>query len=629
MIREIKYVNASKLTQLLFYKKNHFNPLDSREINIPIENILGKYQLLKKIPTIEMNYAINFNKSHVLYHRKYKWLSCKPDRISDHYLLKLKYTTNSKLCISYYDWIYVQIMMEIANKNKTIFLIGTATKYNTILISRDYNWWSIIECSTIKDNKYNPYNLRETRQNTPFITEKKSIYNLHPLIHDDLLSYHLINQNKICEKSQSQKFQIQDHSRKYSDILQKKINKNCKIIPLMNNYIRYFENLTIKYLHENVDMLFNPIFAFNDYYIQSFALWKNDDRDKYIMVLIAKKSNKFIDFIVKNTYKWCELHKIPHENYFYILNSGEIIKTELTKDTKLINEIHIPSSFKIHKNGVIPKKNARYYPLIHKQIIDDMDHVTKLSGIGNKRALDLHNKNINTLTEFYNSDELKTQHQENILNANINNTIYPMELDNNDLLKIYDNESFVDAEFYTNRIVTFVSIDQMNKIKKWKLSEFTDEAERIMVHEIILYLNTMDIVYHWGHADKTQLKKAIKRLNIDISLPNMFDVYSNLQKNNLGIPGCWNMKLKNVAKALYENGNIHTFHTDILDGQDMVCQFLKWDNGYEFYDNKGDIIKKILEYNYYDVETMKQIISYIRNLYKFRQQQLLLPLQQP
>ena len=75
------------------------------------------------------------------------------------------------------------------------------------------------------------------------------------------------------------------------------------------------------------------------------------------------------------------------------------------------------------------------------------------------------------------------------------------------------------------------------------------------------------------------------------------------------------MKLKSVAKALYNLGKIDTFHEDVLDGQDMVCQFLKWDRKEEFYDNNGDIIQKILKYNYYDVETMKQIIDWVRVKY--------------
>jgi hypothetical protein len=610
-------VSASRLSQMIFHKTKQ---ISTKPYEISVEYIVGRYKMMKQIPNISQKYNTSFDKpKDSIRHVKHNWLSGKPDGISNDnkYILKLKYTEGPRLCISYYDWIYTQVIMEISNVDSCVYSIGTSEKYNTFLINRERKWWNIVEKAMIRNGTINIHNSRATRQSTPFIIDKVPAYNLHPYFHGDLLSYSLFLKNTRNEKSASQLYQMKEFQKKYSDLLSLNIgmNKNCAIIPLSYKYVEYFETLTINHLHDGVSTVFNPMVSFNGYYHQSFALMRTEC-GYYTLAVMAKKTDKFIDVMAKNIYHWCDIHGIPHTTEFNLVSTDtDISIIPLKADVKLISDYHIPTTFKLNKNGVIPIKNAKYFQSIHRDIIEKTHNVSKLMGIGPVRARELHALNINTIYEFIESDESKTPHQENILLANTTDYIYPETLEFDEILKESPNEMFIDAEFCPGRIVTFVSKDTAGNVKKWKLSEFTDHAERIMVKEIIDAMNSADIVYHWGHADRTQITKAIARLNMVEVVPNMCDAYALLKMNNIGIPGCWNMKLKSVAKALYDNNCIDTFHEDVLDGQDMVCQFNKWNKQIEFYDNNGDIIQKILKYNYYDVETMKQIIEWVRSTY--------------
>lgn len=607
-------ISASRFAQMIFCKTKQI--VSTKPFEISTSYIFGRYNMLKEIPKIGIKYNTDFKKVDVINHKKYNWLSCKPDGITNDgsHLLKIKYTENPKLCINYSDWIYSQIIMEISNVNKLVYSIGTSVNYATMVINRDQKWWNIIENTMLKNGRINVYNTRSTRQNTPFITDKLPIYNLHPYFHGDLLSYSLFLKNTRSEKSNGQKYRTKEYNKKYSALIRENMVDDSVIIPTSYEYIQHFEQMTLDGLEKNAPIVFNPMVSFDKYYYQSFALWKGPS-NKYVLAIVAKKTDKFIDVLVKNMYNWCDNNGILHENYFHLVSLGKIETGDIVSNAKLISEYSIPSTFRLYKNGVIPVKNSKYFQNIHTEMIEQYGHVSKLLGIGPVKARALNKNNINTLSEFNNSDEPKTKHQENILNANFKNQIYPQTLNCHDILSSYTNESYIDAEFSPDRIVTFVSKDNNGQVRKWKLDEFTDDAERKMLKEILTELNKMDIVYHWGHADRTQITKAINRLNMDDYVPNMCDAYTLLKKNNLGIPGCWNMKLKSVAKALYNLGKIDTFHEDVLDGQDMVCQFLKWDRKEEFYDNNGDIIQKILKYNYYDVETMKQIIDWVRVKY--------------
>jgi hypothetical protein len=607
-------ISASKLASIIFSTKNKSeNTSKPLPTEISTDYIIGRYYMIKEIPKIQEKCGTILEKSRVYQHSKYSWLSCKPDSIStdNEYLLKLKYTTKTKLCITYYDWIYLQIIMEITNVNKTIYAMGTSTHYTIVIIDREKSWWNIIEKSMIKNGVLNISNTRCTRQNTPFISSKIPVYNLHPLFNNDLLSYSLFQMNIQNEKSNSQLYLINEYNKKYSNSLLEKYSGSSKIIPISYKHDQYLEVLTKRYLNNEVDIVFNPMMAFDNYFYQSFALWKN--KGKYTAVFIAKKADKFIHNIIINIYRWCDTNGIPHESDFVLLYDGIHTVINTDKTIKLISEYKIPTNFKLYKNGVIPIKNSRYFNSTHNTIIKEHKSVNMLLGIGPIKAMELHKLKINTIDDYRNSNQVKTSHQENILMANHDNCIYPKTLLYSDILKKYNNEAFIDIEFCPSRIVTLVMKNNKGIVKKWNLCEFTNDYEKEMIIEIITELNQYDIVYHWGHADKTVLKKAIDRLGINIKLPNMYDVYIDMKRNELAIPNCWNMKLKSIAKSLYDKKLINTFHTDVLDGQDMVCQFIKWDRFEEFYDNKGDIIQKILEYNYYDVETMMQIILWYRN----------------
>lgn len=567
---------------------------------------MGKYSLFKKVP-------VKFEKSPVLFHDKYPWLSCKPDGINSDSVLKVKYTKYTKLSIGYSDWVYTQILMEITKKPHTIFIIGTEELSISYNIYRDTKWWKQIESKFLKNGTINMNNTRRTRQNTILNPVKKNTNILHSYFEEDLLSYSYFLKGHRNVLNSHQLENIKNSQKEYSLFISK--NPSNTVIPIQSEYNQYFEELTIKRLTNDDPIVYNPVVSFGpEYHHQLFALCKDHIVDGntrlYTVLIIGKTPSKYHYNIVNNIRWWCNKNCIEIADTFYMVSHKGNFPYKC-KPGSIISECTFPTKFKLYQDGVVPKQNPRYFSKEHQTIISRDQHISKLTGIGEKSVIELSKQGINTIQQFRDSNTTsKSEHQENILYANEHGVIVH---DPVSFIK-QSNEVFMDIEFTSNRIVTVVCIsinENSRDTKKWKLSSFSDSAERDLLNSLLDYIGTT-IVYHWGHADRTVISKAMKRLHITRDLPNTFDIYKDLLHCKLAIPGAWNLKLKSVAKSLYDNNKIESFHPEVFDGQEMKTQFDKWNNHTEFYDSNGDTINRILEYNYYDVQTMYEIICFIR-----------------
>ncbi|GAH17540.1 unnamed protein product, partial [marine sediment metagenome] len=129
-------------------------------------------------------------------------------------------------------------------------------------------------------------------------------------------------------------------------------------------------------------------------------------------------------------------------------------------------------------------------------------------------------------------------------------------------------------------------------------------------------------LYHWSHAEPSSWKRAYQR-----HLPeshnwiglNWVDLLKVFQTEPIGIKGCLNYGLKNVAKTFYKHGYIKSIWdngSSCTDGADAAVGAYRVDketrkNNVSF---KSDpLAQEIIKYNEVDCKVLQEIIAYLRN----------------
>ena len=128
-------------------------------------------------------------------------------------------------------------------------------------------------------------------------------------------------------------------------------------------------------------------------------------------------------------------------------------------------------------------------------------------------------------------------------------------------------------------------------------------------------------IYHWSHAEPSAWKRAYER-----HLPGSFgwnnlvwvDLLKVFQNEPIGIKGCLNYGLKNVAKTFYKHGYISTIWdsgSSCADGADAAVGAYRVDKetrkrGVSF---KSDpLAQEIIKYNEVDCKVLQEIIFFLR-----------------
>lgn len=229
------------------------------------------------------------------------------------------------------------------------------------------------------------------------------------------------------------------------------------------------------------------------------------------------------------------------------------------------------------------------------------------------------------------------RHVEDIININKNNTGAPLSSVSQPFgAEIRKNENVVDIyldfevgtdvlveNFETFPIANRVSIIYLIGLGKveeqgvWKYQPFlardlssSERAEIQNFQQFVSYLGQIQKesnaqalrIFHWGHAELTWIKALKERSNVRINLNSFIfiDLCTLIKKHHFVVKGAFKYGLKEIAKAMKDNGMIETGWS-LNDSVLSHWQALK-DKNYE----------PILKYNEVDCKVMWEIVEYLR-----------------
>jgi putative phage-type endonuclease len=125
-------------------------------------------------------------------------------------------------------------------------------------------------------------------------------------------------------------------------------------------------------------------------------------------------------------------------------------------------------------------------------------------------------------------------------------------------------------------------------------------------------------IFHWGNAERCQIGSYLnKSLILDeqfnlhmVDLCEMFKIYE------VALPNCMSYCLKDVAKSLYEQRLIPTTWTTKIKGDTTIASIMAAEKECQVghYARLCDVptMRDIIQYNYVDCETLREIVTYVR-----------------
>jgi hypothetical protein len=267
-------------------------------------------------------------------------------------------------------------------------------------------------------------------------------------------------------------------------------------------------------------------------------------------------------------------------------------------------------SYVLGKNIFPNMKNKNDFPWHNakKKISEKLKEITSIKGIGPK-ARDMYVKNgIKSYLKLYlpivNNKEKLSSGDASIPSSK--------------------NNLFVDFEILTNVYDDFVKFPEANmdtvlfnigcgyeNSDNFLFNSYVAHAlkdERKVVVEFIEFINSLEggecTIFHWTHIEKYVLTKKLQQYSIE---PNKeikwFDLHDFFKENNIMIKGCYNYKLKNVARMLRKYKLIESkWDNTFSDGLGAMTGYIK-------YINTGDveIMNDIAHYNMIDCKVLWEI----------------------
>lgn len=257
-------------------------------------------------------------------------------------------------------------------------------------------------------------------------------------------------------------------------------------------------------------------------------------------------------------------------------------------------------------------KNTSDYPYHNakKIISDEYLELTSVKGISKKDRNNLVSIGVSSRCQI---DLCRSE--ENFVNYN-----------KLDLPELTDNTIFIDFEILTSVYDDFKSFPESNTknllfnigcvTSEWEMSWVANshDEEEVMFNDFISYLNKIpgdDITFvHWTKIENRIFEEKIKeypmtKLNKKIK---WLDLHEYFVKSDIYIKGCFNNKLKNVSRALYEKGHIKTTWNNKLffDGLGAMTGFMT------YLKNKDKtILDEIIKYNLVDCRVMLEIYEVV------------------
>lgn len=189
----------------------------------------------------------------------------------------------------------------------------------------------------------------------------------------------------------------------------------------------------------------------------------------------------------------------------------------------------------------------------------------------------------------------------------------------NDIV-LEDLSEFPDAITGSRIYLIGVLIKKNNffKFEQFISDNLSLESEKIILDKLFncFYINGKGNVYHWGHIEYTELKRAKQRHPKNRwSIPDTIDFCSVLKDSNVAVKGSMNYSLKSIGRALYNQGLIpEIWKTDNQSGKDTCLSIKKISSESEFIKNHNDFVD-LAGYNKLDCTIMMNIIRYFKGRY--------------
>lgn len=174
------------------------------------------------------------------------------------------------------------------------------------------------------------------------------------------------------------------------------------------------------------------------------------------------------------------------------------------------------------------------------------------------------------------------------------------------------------------------------KNQKWIFKHFTvehlnEDYELKICEEFLQYLIKMNKKFnmkkmkcwHWSPAEPTMFKNVLLKHKILNTLWNKAaiqwcDMLKIFKEEPIVIQGCFNFKLKSVAKAMYEHGFISSLweESKITNGQNALIYTVNADQialKQKIPMIHMPIVQAVVKYNEMDVKVLQEILHYLRS----------------
>lgn len=162
---------------------------------------------------------------------------------------------------------------------------------------------------------------------------------------------------------------------------------------------------------------------------------------------------------------------------------------------------------------------------------------------------------------------------------------------------------------------------------KWVFRSFIAKdmsfrSEKKILNDFYNYVNKLSpnrrrkTLYHWGHVEESLFRTARER-HMGNKWDNLewHDLLKTFKDNKIVLKGCLNFGLKNVAKAMYDNGFIKTTWSDdnkCSDGKNaMIMAYREYAKGMGI---EGDIMRDIEKYNEIDCKVLWEIVVFLEKM---------------
>lgn len=316
-----------------------------------------------------------------------------------------------------------------------------------------------------------------------------------------------------------------------------------------------------------------------------------------------------------------------------------------------------PSVPELYPN--MSNQNDGEYRAAKKEIADKLDEITLVWQCGPVHRERAHSHNVFKWSNPKLTPELmgfashknRTKILQQVLDVNRmkppvdkHDNVWPTAIQNNvrKWQNVNKNEMYIDIEMVSNiatdcqesfphtslggisKLVCMIGVGYVDtSVGGWVYKNFTANTltvgeESRIVGEFYKLVSKASGMYHWGHVEKTELRKAFDRANmkshfkrIESKFFNFLDV---MYAEPIVIRGALSFGLKAVVKALYEHNLIDTtWDSETTGGLEAMFEMVKiYHSSHSSNLEKLPKMKDIIRYNEIDCLTVYKIIDYLR-----------------